>query len=142
MKKTTAFCGETHRPAASHWQTLSHNVVSSRPHLSGIRTHNIRNVRLLGTVSDPDIFIRRSVILLLFFSLKKSDFKTICFKKITKHGKKKSDKDIFCDNLSKNYLNFIFYAWSLEVWIFWISCDMGKIAILTLVNFLRPCNSW
>jgi hypothetical protein len=33
------------------------------------------------------------VILLLFFSLKKSDFKTICFKKITKHGKKKSDKD-------------------------------------------------
>jgi hypothetical protein len=87
------FCGETHRPAASHWQTLSHNVVSSRPHLSGIRTHNIRNVRLLGTVSDPDIFIRRSVILLLFFSLKKSDFKTICFKKITKHGKKKSDKD-------------------------------------------------
>ena len=28
--------GENHRPVASHWQTLSHNVVSS-----GIRTHNI-----------------------------------------------------------------------------------------------------
>jgi hypothetical protein len=24
--------GENHRPAASHWQTLSHNVVSSAPH--------------------------------------------------------------------------------------------------------------
>ena len=26
--------GENHRPAASHWQTLSHNVVSSTPRLS------------------------------------------------------------------------------------------------------------
>ena len=25
--------GEKHRPVASHWQTLSHNVVSSTPHL-------------------------------------------------------------------------------------------------------------
>ena len=24
--------GENHRPVASHWQTLSHNVVSSTPH--------------------------------------------------------------------------------------------------------------
>ena len=31
--------GENHRPAASHWQTLSHNVVHLA--LSGIRTHNI-----------------------------------------------------------------------------------------------------
>jgi hypothetical protein len=31
---------ENHRSVASHWQTLSHNVVSSTPHLSGIRTHN------------------------------------------------------------------------------------------------------
>ena len=28
---------EYHRPATSHWQTLSHNVVSSTPLLSGIR---------------------------------------------------------------------------------------------------------
>jgi hypothetical protein len=28
--------GENHRAVASHWQTLSHNVVSSTPHLSGI----------------------------------------------------------------------------------------------------------
>jgi len=31
---------ENHLPAASHWQTLSHNVVSSTPSLSGIRTNN------------------------------------------------------------------------------------------------------
>jgi len=32
---------ENHRPAASHWQTLSHNVALSTPRLSGIRTHNV-----------------------------------------------------------------------------------------------------
>ena len=33
--------GENHRPAACHWQTLSHNVVLSTPRLSGIQTHNV-----------------------------------------------------------------------------------------------------
>jgi len=32
---------ENHRPVASYWQTLSHDVVSSTPRLSGIRTHNV-----------------------------------------------------------------------------------------------------
>jgi hypothetical protein len=32
-------------PTCSHWQTSSHNVVSSTPHLSGIRTHNISGDR-------------------------------------------------------------------------------------------------
>jgi hypothetical protein len=32
---------EKHRPVANHWQTLSHNVVSSTPRLNGIRTHNV-----------------------------------------------------------------------------------------------------
>ena len=36
---------ENHRPAVSHWQTLSHNVVSSTPHLSRIQTHNISGKR-------------------------------------------------------------------------------------------------
>jgi hypothetical protein len=36
---------ENHTPAASHRQTLSHNVVSSTPRLSGIRTHNISDDR-------------------------------------------------------------------------------------------------
>ena len=33
--------GDNHRPATSHWQILSYNVVSSTARLSGIRTHNI-----------------------------------------------------------------------------------------------------
>ena len=33
--------GENHRPAARHWQRLSHNVVSSTPRLSGARHHNV-----------------------------------------------------------------------------------------------------
>jgi hypothetical protein len=31
---------EYHRPAASHWHTLSHDVVLSIPRLNGFRTHN------------------------------------------------------------------------------------------------------
>ena len=37
--------GENHWPVASHWQTLSQNVVSSTPRLSGIRTHNVSGDR-------------------------------------------------------------------------------------------------
>jgi hypothetical protein len=37
--------GENHRSVASHWQTSSHNVVSSTPCLSGIQTHNISGDR-------------------------------------------------------------------------------------------------
>ena len=33
--------GENHRPAASDWQTLKLNVISSTLRLSGIRTHNV-----------------------------------------------------------------------------------------------------
>ena len=32
-------------PAASHWKTLSLNVVSSTPCLNGIRTHNVSGDR-------------------------------------------------------------------------------------------------
>jgi hypothetical protein len=32
---------ENHRPAATHWQTLSHKVVLSTPRLNGIWTHNV-----------------------------------------------------------------------------------------------------
>ena len=41
LVKETRVHWENHQPAASHWQTLSHNVVSSSPHLTRIRTHNI-----------------------------------------------------------------------------------------------------
>ena len=37
--------GENHRSAASHWQTLSHNVVSKTPHLRGNQTHNVSGDR-------------------------------------------------------------------------------------------------
>ena len=43
--KETPVPGENHRPVASHWQTSSHNVVSSTPLLSGIRTYNISGDR-------------------------------------------------------------------------------------------------
>jgi len=31
LVEETGVAGKTHRPVASHWQTLSHNVVSSMP---------------------------------------------------------------------------------------------------------------
>ena len=37
----TGVPGENHRPTASHWQNLSHNVISSTPQLTGIRIHNV-----------------------------------------------------------------------------------------------------
>ena len=39
--------GENHRPVASHWQTLSHNVVHLA--LIEIRTHNISGDTNVGT---------------------------------------------------------------------------------------------
>ena len=43
LMEETGVPGENHRPAASHLQTLSHNVVSSTPHLSG--THDVNGDR-------------------------------------------------------------------------------------------------
>jgi hypothetical protein len=37
----TGIPGENHRPATTHWQTLSQNVVSSTPCLSVVRTHKV-----------------------------------------------------------------------------------------------------
>ena len=45
LVKETGVSGENHRPATSHWQTLSHNVVSSTPGLGGIQTHNFSGDR-------------------------------------------------------------------------------------------------
>ena len=41
LVEETEVPGENHRPATGSWQTLSHNVVSSTPRLSGIWTHNV-----------------------------------------------------------------------------------------------------
>jgi hypothetical protein len=45
LVEITGVPGENHRLPASHWQTLSHNVVSSTPRLSGIQTHNVSGDR-------------------------------------------------------------------------------------------------
>jgi hypothetical protein len=37
----TRVARKNHQPVASHLQTLSHNVESSTPRLSEIRTHNV-----------------------------------------------------------------------------------------------------
>jgi len=41
----TGVPGESHRPTASHWQTLSCNVVSSTHRLRGIRTQSVSGDR-------------------------------------------------------------------------------------------------
>jgi hypothetical protein len=45
LVEETRVPGENHRSAASHWQTLSHNVVSSTPRLNGIWSHNVSDDR-------------------------------------------------------------------------------------------------
>ena len=41
----TGVPGENNRPAASHWKTLLHNVLSSTPRLSGNQTQNVSGDR-------------------------------------------------------------------------------------------------
>jgi hypothetical protein len=41
LVEETRVHAENHRPAASYYQALSHNVVSSTPRLSGVRNHNV-----------------------------------------------------------------------------------------------------
>jgi hypothetical protein len=41
FKLSSGVSGEKRRPAASNWQTLLHNIVSSTTRPSGIRTHNV-----------------------------------------------------------------------------------------------------
>jgi hypothetical protein len=43
--RSVFFAGGNYRPAASHLQTLSYNVVSNTPRLSEIRTHNVSGDR-------------------------------------------------------------------------------------------------
>jgi hypothetical protein len=42
LVEETGLPGEKNRNVASHKQTLSHNILSSTPRPSGIRTHNLR----------------------------------------------------------------------------------------------------
>ena len=42
LVEETRVSGENHRPVASHWQTISHNIVSSTPHMSGLIHLNLQ----------------------------------------------------------------------------------------------------
>jgi hypothetical protein len=52
LMEETAVPGENHRPATSHWQTLSHNFVLSTPRLSGIGTHSMDGHIWNPTITD------------------------------------------------------------------------------------------
>ena len=41
LGEETGILAENHRPVESHWQTLSHDVISSTPHHKRFRTHNV-----------------------------------------------------------------------------------------------------
>ena len=45
LVEETGIPREKHQHAAGHWQTLSHNVVSITPRLSGVKTHNVSGDR-------------------------------------------------------------------------------------------------
>ena len=45
LVKETGIPRENYRPVASHWQTLSHNDISSTPRLNGIRAHKVSGDR-------------------------------------------------------------------------------------------------
>ena len=61
LVEETGVYGEKHRPAAGHWQTLSHNAVLSTTRLTKVRNHNFSGDRhscrilvlmVLGQFSD------------------------------------------------------------------------------------------
>ena len=45
LVEETEVPGENHRPATSHGQTLSHNIVLRTPRVSGIQTDNVSGDR-------------------------------------------------------------------------------------------------
>jgi hypothetical protein len=52
LMEETGVPGENNRPVVSHRQTLSLNVVSSSPRLSGIQTHNFSGDRHKTTIQS------------------------------------------------------------------------------------------
>ena len=66
MAEETGVPGGKHRPAASHWQTLAHNVVSSTSRLGGIRTHNVSLMLFAVSYTLKDTHARFCVRNILF----------------------------------------------------------------------------
>ena len=79
LMEETGVPGENHWPAATHWQTLSHIVVSSTPRLEGDR-HDVigsykSNHHTITTTTDPK---RKNELLKLFFIVDKDITLLIC----------------------------------------------------------------
>ena len=49
LMEETGEAGENHRPVVRHWQTLSHNVISSAPRMSGIWTLVLIDTDYIGS---------------------------------------------------------------------------------------------
>ena len=49
LVEETGVSGENHWPITSHWQTLSHNVVSCTPHISGIQMLVVMGTDWIGS---------------------------------------------------------------------------------------------
>jgi hypothetical protein len=65
LVEETRVPGENHQPVASHWQTLSHNVVSSRPHMSRIRIHKVSGDSHYHTITTTNRIWEKYMLFLL-----------------------------------------------------------------------------
>ena len=83
LVKETGGHGENHWPVASHWQTWSHNVVSSRPCLGGFQAYNDWKSNYLATTMAPKNQYKYTLVLTLtnhkkcpkiFFYVARSEF--------------------------------------------------------------------
>jgi hypothetical protein len=64
LMEETGGLGESHRPVASHWQTLSYNVV----HLSLIKIRTQQCLEL-SLFSDPCKWLRTPILSLIYYSV-------------------------------------------------------------------------
>ena len=64
LVEETGVPGENHRHVTSHWQTLSHIVVSNRMHLSlsGIQTHNVSLNIVLYYNKSPVMVLFKTIV--------------------------------------------------------------------------------
>jgi hypothetical protein len=62
----TGVPGESHRPAASHWQTLLHNVVSSTPHNEWDRIHNFSGDKHWYNLNPLKMIVNHAIIMSFF----------------------------------------------------------------------------
>jgi len=74
----TGVPGENQRHAARHWQTLSHNVISSTPRLSRVQTHNKNQLERMGSLNNYYVMFRihkkERIIMLCSEYIKRKDY--------------------------------------------------------------------